>query len=208
MNSLLIENITKSYDNKDILNSFSLSVDKGESLAIIGKSGSGKSTLLQIISGLSSPDSGDVFFLSGDNRINIHNIDEAVKNDLRKNSFGFIYQQHFLLKDFSVMDNLLVAKNDLSRAKFLLDRLGVLDKKDSHYNKLSGGERQRVSICRALMNSPSILFADEPTGNLDARTSKDVWSLLYELQKKEMFSIIIVTHDQELANNCNKIIKI
>jgi ABC-type lipoprotein export system ATPase subunit len=208
MNRLIAKNITQTYDGNCVLNSASIEVCSRDSVAIIGKSGSGKSTLLQVIAGLSTPDSGEVIFGNKDKKYDLLNISESDMNLLRKEHFGFIYQQHFLLKDFTVLDNLLLASNDLSRAVDLLDKLGLMGKENSYYYQLSGGERQRVSICRALMNKPSILFADEPTGNLDSETTQVVWDLLIKLQKSEGFGIFLVTHDINLAEKCNRKIEI
>lgn len=214
-NLIKVENLNKTFHTGDeslnIFNIKDFTVNENESIAIIGSSGSGKSTFLQILAGLDEPTSGNVF-IQGDianslvnkDTINIHKIKEKHRNKIRREHFGFIYQKNFLLRDLNVVENLLISKNDKERAVFLLNEVGLYNKKNRYYNELSGGERQRVSICRALINEPKFVFADEPTGALDFKNTEKIWTLFSDIQKVSSFSLVMVTHDRELANNCNK----
>ena len=196
-------------DNQtSILNNLSLDVKPAESIAILGPSGCGKSTLLNLIAGLDKPSSGDVLI----NNSNIAKLSEQDRTELRAGTFGFIYQFHHLLNDFSSIYNvampLLIKGIDKERAiaqsEKILTRVGMENRLSHKPSELSGGERQRVAIARAMVVEPDCLLADEPTGNLDAKNAKDVLELILELNQNSTSSLVIVTHDQDIANNMNR----
>ena len=196
-------------DNQtSILNNLSLDVKPAESIAILGPSGCGKSTLLNLIAGLDKPSSGDVLI----NNSNIAKLSEQDRTELRAGTFGFIYQFHHLLNDFSSIYNvampLLIKGIDKERAiaqsEKILTRVGMENRLSHKPSELSGGERQRVAIARAMVVEPDCLLADEPTGNLDAKNAKDVLKLILELNENSTSSLVIVTHDQDIANNMNR----
>ena len=211
MNKIIVKDLTKSFKNGDdkttVFNIPYLEINGNDFTAIKGTSGSGKSTFLQIIAGLESPSSGDVLIkglsLEDDAFISLNNLNNKAKNKIRQNDFGFIYQKNFLLKDLNVIDNLLVTRGSKEQAYRLLKKVGLYDKKERLFNQLSGGEKQRVSICRALMNKPKFIFADEPTGALDDENTLKIWDLFTSLREDYSFGLIMVTHDKELANYCD-----
>ncbi len=197
-------NIHKSYDDLHVLKGVDIEVNKGELISIIGKSGSGKSTLLHILGSLDIPDQGQVF-------INDQNIFDKKEKDLstfRNKHIGFVFQFHHLLAEFDALENVkipgLIQKTDATaldkKAKELLDYLGLKDRMDHKPGQLSGGEQQRVAIARALINDPQIIFADEPTGNLDKSTSDELHQLFFQLKKDFNQTFVLVTHNMELAN--------
>ena len=195
-----VSNLTHYY-NKDLaLQNINLEIKKGEFVAIIGESGSGKSTLLSILSTLLKPTSGDVFF-EATNYKEIKNIDS-----FRKNSIGFIFQFHYLINYLSVKENILLANEKATNEDIynLLKSLHIENLMDKYPNEISGGQRQRVAIARALINNPKVIFADEPTGNLDSKNSLNVFELFKNLTAKGT-TIIVATHDKALANLANKI---
>ena len=189
-----VTNLTHYY-NKDLaLENINLQIKSGEFVAIIGESGSGKSTLLSILSTLLKPSSGDIIYEST-NYKDIKNIDE-----FRKNNIGFIFQFHYLINYLSVKENINLANEKASKKEILdlLTLLGIENLIDKYPNEISGGQRQRVAIARALINNPKIIFADEPTGNLDSKNSLNVFELFKTFANKGT-TIIVATHDKNLA---------
>ena len=192
----------------DVLQNVSFTLQPGEMTAIVGSSGSGKSTLLHLLGGLDSPTSGDVLFKGQ----SLNQMSSSAKAELRNRELGFIYQFHHLLPDFTALENvampLLIGKKNsseaLQRATEMLAAVG-LEKRASHRpSELSGGERQRVAIARALVNRPSLVMADEPTGNLDARNADAIFQLLGELNQMQGTAFLVVTHDLALAKRLNR----
>ncbi len=184
----------------DILKGVDLSVEAGETVAIMGASGEGKSTLLHILGTLEDPSSGELL-IAGKSK---------VSPSMRNAQIGFIFQSFFLLEDYSTLDNVLMParigrrKNQETRARELLHRVGLSHRSDFPAKLLSGGEKQRVAIARALCNNPDLIFADEPSGNLDHANSSAIHDLLMRLVQEEGKTLITVTHDQTLAGLCNK----
>ena len=198
-----ITNLTHYY-NKDLaLENINLEIKSGEFIAIIGESGSGKSTLLSILSTLLKPTSGDIVY-ENINYKDIKNID-----DFRKNNIGFIFQFHYLINYLSVKENINLANEKASKEEIfdLLTLLGIENLIDKYPNEISGGQRQRVAIARALINNPKIIFADEPTGNLDSKNSLNVFELFKTFANKGT-TIIVATHDKSLAALANKIYEV
>ena len=193
-----------------VLDNIDFSLKCGESVAILGQSGCGKSTLLNLIAGLDIPTSGEVLI----NNTNLYSLNENARTELRANTFGFVYQFHHLLHDFSAIENvalpLLIRGDDkkdaLQSAEHLLTKIGLEHRLQHKPGALSGGERQRVAIARAMIAKPSCLIADEPTGNLDAHSASETLSLLLELREEEQSSLLIVTHDQAIANKMDRIL--
>lgn len=206
------KNIKKSYGKNetkfDALKGVDLKVEKGESVAIIGKSGSGKSTFMHILALLDQPTSGDIYL----NGKNVTSIRKKVLNKTRNEEFGFVFQQFFMNAKDTVLNNVLLPLkigwiSGSKRKKMALDALkavGLEDKVQNKANNLSGGQKQRVCIARALVNNPQIIFADEPTGNLDSATGKKIEELLFDLNKNKGITLIIVTHDPDLAARCDR----
>ena len=200
--------ITKDY-NLEVLKGIDLTIYKEEIIAIIGKSGAGKSTLLHILGALDTPDSGKVVFQG-------KNIFDYGENDLakfRNKEVGFIFQFHHLLPEFTAFENVLISNmiggnNDKKRVNELLEIVGLSSRASHKPNELSGGEAQRVAIARALMNSPGMILGDEPTGNLDTQNANSVIDLLFELRDKFKQTFVIVTHNEEFASKCDRVIKL
>ncbi|MDE3055136.1 MAG: ABC transporter ATP-binding protein [Verrucomicrobiota bacterium] len=202
---LKAEKITKTFSGAScpILKGISLELKSGEAVAIKGRSGEGKSTLLHILGTLEECDSGS---------IEIAGVTVTKKNalSLRKRSIGFIFQAFYLLEEFTALENVLVPaaidrrKSDRNWGLFLLDQVGLLERAHFPVKLLSGGERQRVAIARALCNRPSLLLADEPSGNLDAENSAAIGKLLLSTAKRENCSLLLVTHDAHLASLCSR----
>ena len=198
-----VTNLTHYY-NKDLaLENINLEIKSGEFIAIIGESGSGKSTLLSVLSTLLKPTSGDIVY-ENMNYKDIKNID-----DFRKNNIGFIFQFHYLINYLSVKENINLANEKASKEEIfdLLKLLGIENLIDKYPNEISGGQRQRVAIARALINNPKIIFADEPTGNLDSKNSLNVFELFKTFANKGT-TIIVATHDKSLAELANKIYEV
>ena len=199
---------TEGSNQTSILSNLRLDVKSGESIAILGPSGCGKSTLLNLIAGLDTPSSGDVLI----NNSNITKLNEQDRTELRANTFGFVYQFHHLLYDFSSVYNVAMPllikgvdkENAIAQSEKLLTRVGLENRLNHKPSELSGGERQRVAIARAIVVEPTCLLADEPTGNLDAKNAKDVLELILELDENNTSSLVIVTHDQDIAKKMNR----
>ncbi|MCX7876716.1 MAG: ABC transporter ATP-binding protein [Melioribacteraceae bacterium] len=204
---LYAENIFKSYTSEnqkkvDVLKDVSLSIQKGKINLIIGASGAGKSTLLHILSGLDFPDSGKVFF----NKENIFSMNQNKLTKFRNNHIGFVFQFHHLLPEFTAIENvaipLMISGKSFSKAKEkakeILDLVGLSERINHKPSELSGGEAQRVAVARALANNPDIIFADEPTGNLDSLNSEIIHNLFFEIRDKFKTTFLIVSHNPEL----------
>ena len=199
------ENILKSYSNGDnklkVLNHFNLNVYQGEIITIMGQSGSGKSTALNILGTLDNPDSGKII-ISGNETAKLS---ELHLSDLRNKHIGFVFQFHHLLPDFTVVENILMPawikrdKSKLNKAYELLETLQLMGIKDKYPMELSGGEKQRVAVLRALINDPKILFADEPTGNLDEKNALLLVDLLRKINRDYDITILLTTHNPEIA---------
>jgi len=208
--TLKINHVRKSFPGLDqpVLNNIDLIVNSAEKIAITGVSGSGKSTLLHLMAGLEKPDSGEITIL--DTNLGSLNSDELAI--LRNKHLGFIYQFHHLLPDFTAFENIMmpftirgnVTKDKVSVVYKIIKKLGIENRLNHYPHELSGGERQRVSITRAILTSPDIILADEPTGNLDNKNAKKVFDLFLELAGEAGTSIILVTHDLSLAKKMSK----
>lgn len=209
---LTAENITKSYGKGesrfDALKGVSLEILAGESVAIVGKSGSGKSTLMHVLALLDNPDSGILLVEGADSS----KLKGRQVNRLRNQDFGFVFQQFFLTPNASVLENVVLplkiarvgASERKKRGMAALEQLELADKAKNKAVELSGGQKQRVVIARALVNNPKVIFADEPTGNLDSATGGLVEDILFDLNKKQGITLVIVTHDRELAARCDR----
>jgi lipoprotein-releasing system ATP-binding protein len=191
-----------------ILKGVNLTLFKGDTVAIMGRSGEGKSTLLQILGTLESPCSGELTIAN-------ENVTSFNKSKLRNKKLAFIFQSFHLLEDYTALENVLmparIARQNVSanssayeRGSALLSYVGLADRKNFHTKLLSGGEKQRVAIARALCNDPDIILADEPSGNLDRQTARQIHDLLLNFAKEQNKTLLVVTHDDELANLCNK----
>lgn len=214
MKILEVTNLCKTYGKGDTmvkaLDNVSFSVEKGEFVAIIGPSGSGKSTLLHILGGVDVPTSGSVVI----NQMDISNLDETALAIFRRRQIGLIYQFYNLIPILTVQENLTLPllldgrKPDKKQIDTLVKRLGLENRLDHLPNQLSGGQQQRVSIGRALVNNPALMLADEPTGNLDSENSKEIISLLRQFNKEFNQTVIIITHDEKIANSADRVITI
>lgn len=214
MKILEVTNLCKTYGKGDTmvkaLDNVSFSVEKGEFVAIIGPSGSGKSTLLHILGGVDVPTSGSVVI----NQTDISNLDETALAIFRRRQIGLIYQFYNLIPILTVQENLTLPllldgrKPDKKQIDTLVKRLGLENRLDHLPNQLSGGQQQRVSIGRAFVNNPALMLADEPTGNLDSENSKEIISLLRQFNKEFNQTVIIITHDEKIANSADRVITI
>ena len=218
MSNIIIEikDISKAFEQNNsalrVLNEFSLSVKKGESLALVGASGSGKSTLLHIICGLEKPDSGTVII----NNQNITNLTSDQKSVFRNKEVGFVYQFHHLLPELSTLENialpaLLSGKNREQaylKSRELLDQIGLKTKENNSPSELSGGERQRIAIARSMSNNPSCLIMDEPTGNLDSKNVKVFMDMLTDIIAENGTTLIIATHDRNVSSRLDRLLSL
>ncbi|MCC6288262.1 MAG: ABC transporter ATP-binding protein [Chitinophagaceae bacterium] len=207
---LSAKNIVKSYGNLQVLKGVSLDIRRGEIVSIIGSSGAGKSTLLHIIGTLDQPDSGEIFLGS-------ERVDQLTGKKLasfRNKHMGFVFQFHHLLPEFTALENICIPgwlagkkkKEVEARAKELLQTLGLKDRMENKPNALSGGEQQRIAVARSLINKPDIVFADEPTGNLDSKNARELHKLFVDLRNKHGQTFLIVTHNEELAQMSDRVL--
>ncbi|MCF6324314.1 MAG: ABC transporter ATP-binding protein [Gammaproteobacteria bacterium] len=193
-----------------LLDDLSLEIDAGEAVAIVGASGSGKSTLLGILAGLDVPSDGQVWLDGND----LFKLDEDGRATLRQSSVGFVFQSFQLLPNLTALENVMLplelggVENVESQASKMLARVGLAERLHHYPKQLSGGEQQRVAIARAFVVKPKILFADEPTGNLDSATGERVIELLFELNREQGATIVLVTHDEALARRCNRLFRL
>ena len=211
---LKVKSLSKVYGSKTnaltVLKDINFSVLKGESVAIIGPSGSGKTTLLGLCAGLDRVTEGEIIL----NHISLNELNEDELAQDRNQNIGFVFQNFQLIPTLTALENVQVplelrgVKNTMEPSIALLERVGLGARKNHYPSQLSGGEQQRVAIARAFSNNPEILFADEPTGNLDEETGKSIEALLFEINKEKGTTLIIVTHDLELAQKTHQIIKI
>ncbi|WP_179353871.1 ABC transporter ATP-binding protein [Winogradskyella vidalii] len=211
---LKISGLEKTYSsgNKQltVLQDISFDVEKGQTFSIVGPSGSGKTTLLGLCAGLDEPNSGTVELCGKD----LNELNQDQRAQLRNKEVGFIFQNFQLLPTLTALENVSVplelqgAKNAVATSKALLEKVGLGKRYDHYPSQLSGGEQQRVALARAFANAPSILFADEPTGNLDEETGEKVIQLLFELNKEAGTTLVIITHDLDLANRTQQILRL
>ena len=214
MSFIELKSINKSFGKKsakvDVLEDLNLSIEKGELVAIMGKSGSGKTTLLNILAGIDTPDSGEYLF--DEKPMKIKSAADGVK--FRRNNIGIVLQHFALINDFTVFENVEVGlwESGLSmvekhkRVNEVLKRLEISELKDKYPGKLSGGEKQRVAIGRAIICEPKLLLADEPTGSLDSTTEENIIKIIQDLNKANGTTVIVVTHDDEVAKSCMRTI--
>ena len=200
------KNIKKKYNDQEVLRGIDLKIDENEFVVILGASGSGKSTLLNILSGLEKSDSGEVVY---DNE-SISDYSEKQLTKFRKDKIGFVFQQYYLLNNLTVEQNVKVGANLANNKEYIdiIKELGLEDKLSKYPNELSGGEQQRVSIARALAKKPTVLFLDEPTGALDEETGRKILEYLLKLKDKSHFTMIMVTHNENISELANKIIHV
>ena len=204
------QQITKSFDNLKVLKGIDLEIREGEIVSIVGPSGAGKTTLLQILGTLDKPDTGKVFY---------DNVDVSCMNDknlavFRNNNIGFVFQFHQLLPEFTSLENVMIPaligrvklSESTKRAKEILDFLGLRNRMSHKPAELSGGEKQRVAVARALVNKPSVIFADEPSGSLDTQNKEELHKLFFNLRNELKQTFVIVTHDEQLAASTDRII--
>lgn len=208
---ITISNIHKYYDSLHVLKGIDLEINQGEIVSIVGPSGAGKTTLLQIIGTLDRPDSGKVLY----DREDIMKLKDSCLAQFRNRNIGFVFQFHQLLPEFTVLENVALPaliggdsrKNAYNRADELIDYLGLSQRINHQPSQLSGGEKQRVAVARALINNPKVILADEPSGSLDSQNRNDLHQLFFDLRRDLGQTFIIVTHDESLATNTDRIIK-
>ncbi|OGX28598.1 MAG: ABC transporter ATP-binding protein [Omnitrophica WOR_2 bacterium RIFCSPLOWO2_12_FULL_51_24] len=196
----------------EVLKGIDLKAEKGEVLAVLGPSGAGKSTLLHLLGGLDSPTSGEVLI----NGVDIYSLGDMERARMRNRKIGFVFQFYHLLPEFDALENVLMpllikgenGKDRRDRGVELLSSVGLEGRMSHKPGQLSGGEQQRVAIARALVNEPELLLCDEPTGNLDSETGKNIIALLWELNKRRKMTLIIVTHDAQIAKDAKRVLHI
>ena len=212
---ILAKNIHKFYDNNHILKGIDININKGEIISLVGASGAGKTTLLQILGTIDSYDKKESSTLLLNNHdVSIMSGDELAR--FKNQEIGFVFQFHQLLPEFTAMENICIPafinktpqKIAETKAKELMDYLGIINKTNNKPNELSGGEKQRVAVARSLINEPSIILADEPSGNLDTNSSNNLHDLFLDLRKDFNYTFVIATHDLSLAKKSDKILEI
>lgn len=218
MNKIIrLEGVSKAYKNGaiplEVLRGINLEIHRGEFLAISGPSGAGKSTLLHILGALDEPTQGKVLFEDKD----IYSFGEEERANFRNRKAGFVFQFYHLLPEFSALENIMLPalikswwdhKKTAHRALALLEKVGLTARSTHRPKELSGGEQQRVAIARALINKPQVLFCDEPTGNLDSESGKNILALLKALNKEEKTTVVLVTHDKDIAGAADRIVQL
>ena len=205
---LIAQNITKSYGELAILKGVNLRVEKSEIVSIVGPSGAGKTTLLQILGTLDKPDGGEILL----NGISPFALNQSAIAAFRNKHIGFIFQFHQLLPEFTAIENVMIPgmiagankKQLQERAEMLLSKLSIDHRKNHKPSELSGGEQQRIAVCRALINEPSIVLADEPSGNLDTKNALELHELFFKLREEFHQTFVIVTHNEDLANMADR----
>ena len=205
---LIAQNITKSYGELAILKGVNLHVEKSEIVSIVGSSGAGKTTLLQILGTLDKPDGGEILL----NGISPFALNQSAIAAFRNKHIGFIFQFHQLLPEFTAIENVMIPgmiagtnkKQLQERAQMLLSKLSIDHRKNHKPSELSGGEQQRIAVCRALINEPSVVLADEPSGNLDTKNAKELHELFFKLREEFDQTFVIVTHNEDLANMADR----
>lgn len=205
------KNITKKFDSLTVLEGVNLEVEKGEFVSIVGASGAGKTTLLQILGSLDSPTEGDVVI----NDVSLFSLKEKELSEFRNKHIGFVFQFHQLLPEFTAVENIMIpaliagrkSEEAKAAAMELLQYLNLSERAKHKPNELSGGERQRVAVARALINRPDVLLADEPTGSLDSKNKEELNRLFLDLRSKFNQTLIVVTHDMEMASISDRVIK-
>ncbi|MGL4366815.1 MAG: ABC transporter ATP-binding protein [Brevinemataceae bacterium] len=214
MNIISARNISKSYHHPQgnlkvkVLENLSFDAAQGESFALVGESGSGKTTLLYLLSGLDKPNQGEITIQN----TKIENLSENELSLLRAEKFGFVFQHHFLLNDLDALENALLplrinnkmTEDAVEQTKYLFERLGIQDRMNHEPKEMSGGECQRVAVIRALVNKPLIVFADEPTGSLDRGNAEILENILFDLTQTHSATLILSTHNQNLARKCTR----
>lgn len=204
---IIAKNVCKLYKNGavNVLKSVSLNVSDGEFVVIVGASGSGKSTLMNVLSGLECIDSGNIFY----NSVNIADMTDKQLTEFRRKEVGFVFQQYYLLSNLSVDKNVRLGADLIGNKSYqdIIEKVGLSDKIKSRPSELSGGEQQRVCIARALAKNPNILFLDEPTGALDEVTGRSVLDYIIKLQREKKFTMIMVTHNLNIADTADTVIK-
>lgn len=204
-----VRNLKKSYGNKEnlfsVLKGIDLKIDTGDFVVILGASGSGKSTLLNVISGLEKPDEGSIQY----DQTEITTLSDEQLTEFRKNNIGFIFQQYYLLPHLNVDKNVKMGADLIGNKDYhkIIKAVGLENKENKYPGELSGGEQQRVSVARALAKKPKVLFLDEPTGALDEETGRLLLNYISQLQKEYTFTIVMVTHNQNIAEMANTVIK-
>jgi putative ABC transport system ATP-binding protein len=217
MNTMIeVENVYKSFQladsTVDVLKNINLTIRKGEFISIMGPSGSGKSTLLYLMGGLDKVSKGSICI----NGVEMQSLKDDAESRMRRNDIGFVFQAYNLIDNLTLEENILLPallegkkkKTVLEKAEGIMDRVGILHRRNHTPKELSGGEQQRTAIARALINDPAVLFADEPIGNLDSKSGKEVLGLLQDINKEKSITVLMVTHSEESTRYGNRIIRL